>query len=153
MSHPIPSPVPAVFVIESYSDLVAALRARRKALGLSQLELDLIAGWAEGYASKLEMSDRPDPRPGARSLGKESLPIALGALQAKLVLVPDGSLEIRNPVSARERGIRGADARQRNTTPERRREIARKAAEARWTLKPKLGSGATVSSPLTRPET
>ncbi len=138
MSHPISSPVPAAFVIESYADLVRALRARRKALGLSQLELDLIAGWAEGYTSKLEISESNPAAKNARAIGRDSLPLALGALKAKLVLVPAGSLKIRNPVTAVEKGRRGAEARQRNTTPEQRREIARKAAQARWTMRPKL---------------
>lgn len=41
----------------------------------------------------------------------------------------------------RQQGSRGGKKRNRNLSPERRREIARKAAQARWTEKQKQDRG------------
>lgn len=67
---PLPTVTPA-YVITDYGELVDALRTRRKNIGLSQLELDHRAGWTDGYASKLEMSDAPERARNSRALGRE----------------------------------------------------------------------------------
>jgi hypothetical protein len=66
--------------IRSYEDLQGALSARRRSLGLRQLELDEKAGLMSGYSGKIEI--------GTRRLGPISLPNLLCALEADLLLVP-----------------------------------------------------------------
>ncbi|KQT82084.1 hypothetical protein ASG51_20270 [Methylobacterium sp. Leaf465] len=68
--------------------------ARRQQLGLSQLAVDLKAGWAEGYQGKLEASLTSPNAKNARRIGWESLPLIAGTLHARLVLVDDGRLGI-----------------------------------------------------------
>ena len=70
----------AVVVIRTYPALRAALAARRKALGLSQLALDEIAGVHTGYTGKIEC--------GARHLGDMSFEVMLAALGIELVVRP-----------------------------------------------------------------
>jgi hypothetical protein len=66
--------------IRSYEELQSALAARRRQLGLRQLELDEKSGLMSGYSGKLEV--------GIRKLGSVSLPNLLAALDADLLLVP-----------------------------------------------------------------
>jgi hypothetical protein len=69
--------------IRDYGQLRSALAARRRQLGLRQLEVDELAGTQGGYCGKIESN--------VRKLGDLSLPMLLCALQADLVLVPRSS--------------------------------------------------------------
>lgn len=61
-----------------YASLVAAFIARRHELGLSQVEVDEIAGMSGGYCAKIEA--------GMKRFGPVSLPCMLGALGLELTL-------------------------------------------------------------------
>ena len=70
--------------IRDYGQLRSALAARRRQLGLRQLEVDGLAGTQSGYyCGKVESN--------VRKLGDLSLPMILWALDADLVLVPRSS--------------------------------------------------------------
>lgn len=72
--------------VRTYDDLIGALRDQRRKLGISQLELDDLAGWSSGYSGKLELGYRK----GGRGIGK-LLPAWLRALGVQLaVIVPAG---------------------------------------------------------------
>lgn len=72
-------------LIESYDDFVGAMIAQRHARGLTQLELDALAGWGDGFASRLEAWQGPKGRvAGAISivrwwnaLGIRMLPVSI----------------------------------------------------------------------------
>jgi transcriptional regulator with XRE-family HTH domain len=67
--------------IKSYTELVAALVARRNALGVTQEVVNEVGGLAAGYVSKVEC--------GTKRLGKVTLALLLGALGLKLTLSED----------------------------------------------------------------
>jgi hypothetical protein len=83
------------------------LAARRRQLGLRQLDLDEKAGLMSGYSGKIEA--------GIRKLGDISLPNLLAGLDADLYLAPRSST---TPVEARQ-GSAGAvqHHRQPNSEP------------------------------------
>jgi predicted transcriptional regulator len=60
-------------------ELMAIVRERRKALGITQRDFDDIAGLQPGYQGKLEA--------GVKHPGYLSLPCILGALGLKLIVV------------------------------------------------------------------
>jgi transcriptional regulator with XRE-family HTH domain len=135
----------AVALIDDYPSLIEALKYRRYSLGMSQMEFDARAGWADGYASKIEISHTAEPTmKTARALGKESLPLILGALDVTLALVPKHGATHREKAIVfaainggaqqilAERGRKGGEARRDRMTPAQRRRAARKAARARW---------------------
>jgi hypothetical protein len=66
--------------IRDYSQLRSAIAARRRQLGLRQLEADEKSGLMTGYFGKIEC--------GLRKLGDISLPNVLAALDADLYLAP-----------------------------------------------------------------
>jgi hypothetical protein len=76
--------------IRNYSELTEALAARRRSLGLRQLDLDEKSGLMSGYSGKIEA--------GIRKLGYISLPNLLAALDADLLLCPRSGAA---PVEAR----------------------------------------------------
>lgn len=121
------APVSPAMVITDHDSIVRVFRTRRLALGINQLAFDERTGLPSGYQGKLEaMLTRPDAK-NARGIGRTSLPLVLGALRAELVMVPAGSVAVRERIPADVSGKAGGEARARNTSPERRREIA-----ARW---------------------
>ncbi len=71
----------------TFDDLVRAIRARRIEIGLSQLAVDEMAGLASGYVAKLEASLTNPSAKNARSIGRESLPLVLGAIGMEIALV------------------------------------------------------------------
>jgi transcriptional regulator with XRE-family HTH domain len=75
--------VDAAPLIGGYRDLVEALIARRHALGVSQLELEELAGLSSGFVSHLESWNRPH----GRRAGDVTLTLWLGALGLGLRLV------------------------------------------------------------------
>ncbi len=70
--------------VRTYEDLIAALRDRRKQLGLTQEEVNAIAGFHDGYVNKLEIGYRD----GGRGVGAMSLPTWLDTLGVCLLVVP-----------------------------------------------------------------
>ena len=77
--------------IRDYDQLRASIAARRRALGMRQLEVDEKSGLQSGYAGKIEA--------GVRRLGPLSLPMLLAALDCDLVLLPRSDA---SPVERRE---------------------------------------------------
>lgn len=63
----------------TYSELTATLAARRRALGMTQLEVDARAGFPEQYTGKLEI--------GTRGVGRMSPPTWLETLGLDLLIV------------------------------------------------------------------
>lgn len=76
-----------------YRGLMDALKARRVALGFTQLEVDERSGLQDGYTGKLEAWDRDS----GRRLGPVSMELLLGALGLQIAL-----MEIRQPAPRTE---------------------------------------------------
>lgn len=66
--------------VRDYSQLRQVLAARRRQLGLTQLEADDKSGLMSGYVGKIEC--------GVRKLGDLSLPMLLAGLDCDLYLAP-----------------------------------------------------------------
>lgn len=141
-------------IIRNVDDLHAALRARAETLGVTRETIDSISGMQQGYASKLLA-----PRP-LKKIGPQSMGLILPALGCALVLIVDDaamlqvgsrlvkrdfpnrahSAVVHYSVSLRflrKIGRKGGANSRKNLTPQKRRRLARKAANARW-HKPKL---------------
>lgn len=152
-----PSPVDGAIVgsFADYDALIAALRERIGAVGLSYAALEELAGLAEGAAGKYLADAR------ARHLSIDSLIQIASVVGVRGVLVTDEKLlrkyrqfyQTRDgsrvhartraklgaqtlkrvrPVILSELGRAGAAARNRKLSPEVRRELSRAAALARW---------------------
>ncbi len=67
-------------VVRDYSSFRAAIAARRRALGLTQFEVNFRAGLQDGYVNKLEC--------GTRHFGDLSLGLVLETLGLEIVLRP-----------------------------------------------------------------
>lgn len=83
-------PVPT-FLCHNRAEVTRALAQIRKHLGISQLELDELAGFATGYTGKLEALGAPgypNKRTGARSAFHPMMDYWLGALGVGIVVVP-----------------------------------------------------------------
>jgi hypothetical protein len=145
-------------IANNYEQLVAAMRERRIELGLSQVAVDHLAGWADGLWAKYEARLTNPGAKNVRAMGAESLPIAMRALGMHLAVftedVPgrvserkDASLgRALKPRAAKtlriqqlplnrimsERGRAGGLARAANSDAEHRQALAKKAAAARW---------------------
>jgi hypothetical protein len=72
--------MPTAIRIRDYSQLRSALAARRRQLGLRQLDLDEKSGLMSGYSGKVESN--------VRKLGDVSLPMILAGLDCDLLLCP-----------------------------------------------------------------
>jgi hypothetical protein len=72
--------MPTAVKIRSYDQLVGAFAARRRQLGLRQLDLDQASSLQSGYCGKIESQ--------TRRLGPLSLPMILAALDCDLLLCP-----------------------------------------------------------------
>jgi transcriptional regulator with XRE-family HTH domain len=66
-----------------YDQLRGALAARRRQLGLTQLQVDQRAGLQDQYCGKLEI--------GTRMLGNLSLPMLCAALDVDILVAPRSS--------------------------------------------------------------
>lgn len=126
---------PPAATFTTYDALIAQMRARRIALGLSQLAVDEIAGLPSGYVGKIEASLTNPAAKNARSIGRESLPLMLGALGLELSTHAQHSRASKkakphNVMS--ERGKKGQAIWKCRSTAKQRRANARKAAQARW---------------------
>jgi hypothetical protein len=119
----------------NHDELVALLVARRRSLGLTQVDMDALTGLADGLVSKIEC--------GIKRIGATSLECLLGALKVRLALVPaaashadftdDGQGVIR-VIKDHHATIakKGGKVRMARMTARQRRLFARKAATARW---------------------
>ena len=118
-----------------YAQLRAVIAARRRELGLSQLEVDEMAGVQTGYIGKLECGDR--------HFGDVSLGSVLGALGIKIDVVRAASSHSVSQDEAKASMDRlrekrkklagmGGRARVASMSPADRRASARKAAVTRW---------------------
>ena len=132
-------------VFGDYVGLVKAIKERRAALGLSQLALDDLAGLQSGYTGKIEaMLTNPGAK-NARAIGRESLPLLLGALGIELAVVPgaarhrtqaeerqgvDAIADVKKSLS--ERGRKGWLRQRSRMTEKQYRKHQQKAARARW---------------------
>lgn len=119
----------------TWDALIATFRARRIELGMSQLDVDDAAGLASGYCGKLEASLTNPTAKNARGIGRESLPLMLGALKLNLAVDarPSRAFQKQNKhKTLSERGKKGQAIWKVRTTPKQRRANARKAAQARW---------------------
>lgn len=70
-------------ICRDYRALMDALKARRAALGMTQMDVDARAGLQDGYTGKLEAWDRDS----GRRLGPVSMELLLGALGLEIALV------------------------------------------------------------------
>lgn len=145
--------------ISGYHGLIAALRARKDALGMSDKDLDEICNWPDGTVSKY-LARGAKKMLGSISMGKilRGLGLDLIAIenpertaQLRAVLEPREQAQVRHNdvVSAakhpivivefsrqhmKKLGKLGGNARNRKLSRRRRRAIARKGANARWEL-------------------
>ena len=101
--------------IDCEREFLAALRARREALGVSFETLEALAGMPSGYASKLLT--------GARPMGALTLWLVLGALGLRIRLEEDPE--------ALERNRRRTDWQQLRRKPRKRRHLLGDLAKAR----------------------
>jgi hypothetical protein len=73
-------------LISDYGGLLEAFRERAQELEISRAGIDQVAGWADGYASKLLGGAAAKRR---KIIGPLSLELLLGALGLKLILIED----------------------------------------------------------------
>jgi hypothetical protein len=66
--------------VRSYPELIQALDGRRRALGMTMLDMDDRSGLTGGYSAKLFC--------GMRRFGEMSLPVVLDTLQCDLLVLP-----------------------------------------------------------------
>jgi hypothetical protein len=111
-------------LISDYGGLLEAFRERAKELQISREGIDDIAGWADGYASKLLAGAAAKKR---KIIGPLSLELMLGTLGLKLILVEDPeatarTLARRDPVDSRQQrfGNLNACAQKRLPSPDPR---------------------------------
>jgi hypothetical protein len=137
--------------VQSYGELITALRARADELKISRITIDSVTGLPGGYSSKL-LASVP-----IRTLGRASFGPMLQALGLRLIVIEDPeSLErfadqrdqrerampaagtdevLRFEITRRKLGMlarRGGEERAAKMTPKQRQMSARKASRARW---------------------
>jgi hypothetical protein len=93
--------------IRDYSQLRAAIAARRRQLGLLQLEADEKSGLQPGYFGKIEC--------GLRKLGDLSLPMVLASLDVDLYLAARSDID--SVAEQRSLGPRAAGSFERRALP------------------------------------
>jgi len=116
-----------------HDELVALLRKRKDALGLSDKVVEEIADMAGSFVSKILA-----PQP-VKTLGRTSLTLLLGALGLKLIVVedPDQVRRVRRRWTERaEHHVNIAPHTLRTARPIVLSRLARKAALARWARVP-----------------
>ena len=135
-------PLQPIFKVSTHKDLIAALVARRRSLGLTQIDVDAIGGLAGGHTAKIEC--------GTKKVGYVSLTLLLGALKLELLAVPASGatkpLQAASPKSTIdpdnyvadtnnffvERARKGARILNARLTAKQRRENGRKGGRKRW---------------------
>jgi hypothetical protein len=135
-----------IAVVRSYDDLRRAVADYCDQIGMSRMELDAEAGLTDGHAAKL-LSAKARKKFGIVTLGRV---MAAAGLVLQIVIDPDAQhrdLDASKLASRARRydrtkhwrthkgsawGRRNAALRALKLTPEQRSEIARNAAQARW---------------------
>lgn len=144
-------------IASTYEELVKAIRDRRMLLGLSQTDVDLIAGLPGGYQAKLEIGATNPKAKNARTIGARSLPLVLRALGLHLGVVCEAAAQknarrgqernekssdiiVLPPLAPNKilaaRGRRGGQKRAQSLSPEARSLVAKAAAAKRWAADP-----------------
>jgi hypothetical protein len=119
-------------LIRSYGEFIDGLRARKVALGMSDLVVDEVAGLAHGHFGKIVTH--------LRGIGASTLFPVLNALGLSVVLVEDADkLTARGDVERRiehhvrrERPLMSKELAARIARPAVLQQLARKAAKAKW---------------------
>lgn len=136
------SPAPdlqPIAVARSYTDLRRAIAQWCSHIGMTRAELDVEAGLADGHAGKL-LGPKPTKRLGFVTLGRV---MAAAGLVLIIAAEPDADVHASEQIATRRPkhwrrhkgsawGRRMAARRILKQTAERRSEIARRAAAARW---------------------
>jgi len=134
---------------ETQQELAQIVRARRRALGMSQEEVDHEAGVPQGYTAKIEAKLTNPGAKNARSIGWDSLKLVTRAIKIRLIAVPAENMRSlasqrnlhapseacrkqRKIATLAERGQKGGRIRVSRSSPAQLRASARKAAQARW---------------------
>lgn len=85
---------PPTFLCHNRVEVTRALAAIREHMGLSQLDVDDIAGFCPGYTGKLERHSAP-AGPGKRASGRSAInpmfDLLVGALKVAVIVGPSGS--------------------------------------------------------------
>lgn len=71
-------------VIQTYADFLKAMKERKVDLGMTNEQVEILAGLAEGHVSKLEAYPKGE---NSRGMGPDTFPLWLGGLRVGLVLV------------------------------------------------------------------
>lgn len=147
-----------------YRGIMLEIERRRLQLGFTFAEVDNLAGTQDGYCAKLMWPDTPSGRIGrwdtlqliVDALFPEGFEVVVRAKPG--VVLSEVSIRkmaaiARTPFDRKAQrelmqdyGKRGGVARAEKLTPEQRREIASKAAKARWS-KPRIESDEPRESP------
>lgn len=77
----------------AYDDLIRAMRDRRMQLGLSQTDVDHLAGVPGGYYAKCETMLTNPTAKNARSIGRDSLPKLLTALGLRFAVIAEAEFQ------------------------------------------------------------
>ncbi|WP_420104506.1 helix-turn-helix domain-containing protein [Bosea sp. (in: a-proteobacteria)] len=76
-----------------YDELIRAMRDRRMQLGLSQTDVDHLAGVPGGYYAKCETMLTNPTAKNARSIGRDSLPKLLTALGLRFAVIAEAEFQ------------------------------------------------------------
>jgi hypothetical protein len=157
-----------------YDDLIRAMRDRRMQLGLSQTDVDQLAGVPGGYYAKCETMLTNPAAKNARSIGRDSLPKLLGALGLRFAVIAETEFQaekikglgLKAKLSGEnadiiqrlppnrilsERGKKGGLKRWATMTPEQRQQFLDAGAAARRARRPEKTEPeppAPVAAPL-----
>lgn len=71
-------------VIQTYAEFLKAMKERKADLGLTNTELETLAGMAEGHIAKLEAYPKGE---NSRGMGPDTFPLWIGGLRVGVVLV------------------------------------------------------------------
>lgn len=135
----------SITVASRYSQLIAALRNRRKALGFSCAEVDHRGKLQAGYTNKMENYDQSY----GRHFGPATLEKWMAALDVKIIIATDVEMSLLNDCAPDDAeclaksmskvrtknqllGSFGGKKRASKLQPHQRKEIARRAARKRW---------------------
>ena len=127
---------PAIVRTITLEGLAEGFKVRRHAVGMSQMEVDQIAGLTTDYTHKIEAHKR--------GLGKISIPLLCQVLNCEIWLMPStASHRDKKAISTlyshipkinrlSSAGAKGGRATMANRSPKKKRQLAQAAARARW---------------------
>jgi hypothetical protein len=116
-----------------YSDFIQVIRNRVAELSIHGTRFDALAGWPEGYLSKLT-SAHPVRRVGLQSMGP-----LLSAMGVKLVMIedPEGTQRLKDRLEPRNNSYPRATCTLRIVTDKQWRRLQKLGGKARWNGIPK----------------